>query len=88
MLVLGGVTGKSATSVYYDTAESYWSAERTFGGTTGWKEINPMTDARANFGACTTDDGSIVVSFTRFLKAFRYAFVMLFYTKNDFCDRS
>jgi hypothetical protein len=61
-LVIGGVAGKSDDSEYFSTVESYWAAERAFGGTTGWKELASMREARANFGACATDDGFVVVA--------------------------
>ena len=80
-----GVAGKSDSSEYFATVESYWVAERTFGGTAvsrkilaevirfpkgsaeiscgqGWRELAPMLEARANFGACATDDGAVVVA--------------------------
>ena len=28
----------------------------------GWRELAPMLEARANFGACATDDGAVVVA--------------------------
>jgi hypothetical protein len=61
VMVIGGVAGKSNEAEYFATVESYWVAERAFGGTVGWKEIASMRQARANFGACVTDDGCVVV---------------------------
>ena len=60
--MIGGVAGKSDNAEYFSIVESYWVAERAFGGTVGWKEIASMRQARANFGACATDDGCVVVA--------------------------